>query len=510
MKSLNSLPTVDDKFSTLVKKYVELERTSRKVSSTFKHNEKKTDLVLREKENLQQEYNKVMLGKSKLESLCRELQKLNKTIKDDSLSKIREEEEKRKETQAKFQKALNEITVMMNENNDTNKKLRDDNAEMSKKFKYILEQYELREQQVEKMNKQLDLANQLADAKYAKVQVESSVEKEIMLREKHDLLVQLEQSKVHILELRSKEKLLKQQVNMYTEKYQDFQTSISKSNQVFVGYKTEIDKMAKNMTKMEKDTTSWRTKFEKSNSALLDLASEKQVRDQHIYKTARQMHQLQKLCRMLQAERTSLLQTLKENNIECPPMPEVPPPEPEEPIPEVKQQPDHLETLLRSRDELKQNLANLQGELTVMTNAEKKENNEGAGKKKNKGKKNKKASPVEENIVPKGEKTVVKSVEEISKPIEVNGAVSEEVVNGKSTIEEVIQEKSSEVPVVVEESPKVVNEEISNEFTQENESSTQSEIKDVPVVVEEVTKVSEEISCNSKGNENCVETATTT
>lgn len=466
MKSLNSLPTVEDKFSALVKKYVELERVSKKVSTTFKHNEKKTDLVLREKENLQQEYNKVMLGKSKLESLCRELQKLNKTIKDDSLSKIHLEEEKRKETQAKFQKALNEITVMMNENNETNKKLRDDNAEMSKKFKYILEQYELREQQVEKMNKQLDLANQLADAKYAKVQVESSVEKEIMLREKHDLLVQLEQSKVHILELRSKEKLLKQQVNMYTEKYQDFQTSISKSNQVFVGYKTEIDKMAKNMTKMEKDTTSWRTKFEKSNSALLDLASEKQVRDQHIYKTARQMHQLQKLCRLLQAERTSLLQTLKENNIECPPMPEVPPPEPEEPLPEVSQQPDHLEGLLRSRDELKQNLATLQGELTVMTNAEKKENSEGAAKKKNKGKKNKKACPVGENSVAKEEIAVVKSQEEeISNGIvaeEINGTteIIEEVINGDSAIEEVIQSVIKEVSV--EEAPKIIEEISSN------------------------------------------------
>lgn len=471
MKSLNCLPNVEDKFSALVKKYVELERTSRKLTSTFKHNEKKTDLVLREKENLQQEYNKVMLGKSKLESLCRELQKLNKTIKDDSLSKIREEEEKRKETQAKFQKALNEITIMMNENNDTNKKLRDDNAEMSKKFKYILEQYELREQQVEKMNKQLDLANQLADAKYAKVQVESSVEKEIMLREKHDLLVQLEQSKVHILELRSKEKLLKQQVNMYTEKYQDFQTSISKSNQVFVGYKTEIDKMAKNMTKMEKDTTSWRTKFEKSNSALLDLASEKQVRDQHIYKTARQMHQLQKLCRMLQAERTSLLQTLKENNIECPPMPEVPPPEPEEPLPEVSQQPDHLETLLRSRDELKQNLASLQGELTVMTNAEK---NEGAGKKKNKGKKNKK---------------VADSKEKSEEP-KVNGVEVETVLNGTSEIKEEVNGESA--------------------IQEVKEELVVAQIEEVTeVVVEESPKI-EEIAFNSKDNEISVESATTT
>lgn len=47
--------------------------------------------------------------------------------------RIKEEEDKRRETQTKFQKSLNEITVMMNENNEKNKTLRDDNLEMSKK-----------------------------------------------------------------------------------------------------------------------------------------------------------------------------------------------------------------------------------------------------------------------------------------------------------------------------------------------------------------------------------------
>lgn len=68
-----------------------------------------------------------------MESLCRELQKCNKEIKEESLLRIKEEEDKRRETQAKFQKSLNEITVMMNDNNEKNKTLRDDNLEMSKK-----------------------------------------------------------------------------------------------------------------------------------------------------------------------------------------------------------------------------------------------------------------------------------------------------------------------------------------------------------------------------------------
>lgn len=139
------------------------------------------EMLKKEKEQLQQEYNKVVLTKAKLESLCRELQKQNKTIKDESFSRIREEEEKRKETQAKFQKSLNEIQTLMNENNEKNMKLKADNQEMTNKFKFILEQYELREQQMEKINKQMELVQQLSDAKIAKCEMEALAEREQLL-----------------------------------------------------------------------------------------------------------------------------------------------------------------------------------------------------------------------------------------------------------------------------------------------------------------------------------------
>lgn len=67
-------------------------------------------------------------------------------MQDESVLKIREEEEKRKEVSAKFQSTLNEITALMQQNNEKNSKLRDDNLEMNKKFKSVCEQYEMREQ----------------------------------------------------------------------------------------------------------------------------------------------------------------------------------------------------------------------------------------------------------------------------------------------------------------------------------------------------------------------------
>lgn len=155
----------EDKIQFLVRRCIENEKTNKKLQQTQKQCTNLADLAKKERDVLQQEYNKTILTKAKLESLCRELQKQNKSIKDESMSKIREEEERRKETQAKFQKSLNEIQSLMNDNNEKNMKLKQDNQEMTDKFKYILEQYELREQQMEKINKQLELVQQLSDAK---------------------------------------------------------------------------------------------------------------------------------------------------------------------------------------------------------------------------------------------------------------------------------------------------------------------------------------------------------
>lgn len=69
-----------------------------------------------------------------MEQVCREQQKLMKTIKLESMSKIRDEEEKRKETQTHFQQSINEIFSTLGKNNDENLKIKEANLEMTKKY----------------------------------------------------------------------------------------------------------------------------------------------------------------------------------------------------------------------------------------------------------------------------------------------------------------------------------------------------------------------------------------
>lgn len=53
------------------------------------------------------------------------------------MSKIRDEEEKRKETQQHFQQSINEIFTTLGKNNDENAKLKEANLEITKKYNQL-------------------------------------------------------------------------------------------------------------------------------------------------------------------------------------------------------------------------------------------------------------------------------------------------------------------------------------------------------------------------------------
>lgn len=138
VKSLGNEATSDQKLLILAKQAVEAERESNRRATIVKQNEKNLETVQREKENLQKEYNKGVLMRDKLEQVCREQQKLMKSIKSECTTRIREEEEKRKETQAHFQTSINEIFTTLGKNNEENAKLKDANLEMTKKYMTVL------------------------------------------------------------------------------------------------------------------------------------------------------------------------------------------------------------------------------------------------------------------------------------------------------------------------------------------------------------------------------------
>ncbi|XP_072470371.1 gamma-taxilin isoform X2 [Notamacropus eugenii] len=284
MQALNTLSTPEEKLAALCKKYADLLEESRNVQKQMKILQKKQAQIVKEKVHLQSEHSKAILARSKLESLCRELQRHNKTLKEENMQQAREEEERRKEATAHFQITLNEIQAQLEQHDIHNAKLRQENIELGEKLKKLIEQYALREEHIDKVFKHKELQQQLVDAKLQQTTQLIKEAEEKHQREREFLLKEATESRHKCEQMKQQEAQLKQQ-------------------------------MTKKIKKLEKETIVWRTKWENNNKALLQMAEEKTVRDKEYKAFQIKLERLEKLCRALQTERNELnekVEVLKE------------------------------------------------------------------------------------------------------------------------------------------------------------------------------------------------------
>ncbi|XP_026862674.2 gamma-taxilin [Electrophorus electricus] len=310
MQALHTLATPEEKLAALCKKYADLLEESRNMQKQVKTLQKKQTQVLKEKIHLQSEHSKAILARSKLESLCRELQRHNKTLKEENAQRFREYEERRKEATLHFQMTLNEIEAQMEQHNTHNTKLRQENMELAEKLKKLIDQYELREEHIDKVFKHKELQQQLVDAKLQRTAELMREVEEKQQRERELLLKDATESRHKCEMMKEQELQLKQQLTLYMDKFEEFQTTLAKSNEVFTSFRQEMEKMTKKIKKLEKETTLWRTKWEANNQTLLQMAEEKTVRDKNYKALQGKLERLEKLCRALQQERNDLTQKL--------------------------------------------------------------------------------------------------------------------------------------------------------------------------------------------------------
>ncbi|KAL4148225.1 hypothetical protein QTP88_002506 [Uroleucon formosanum] len=311
LNSMNSLNTPEEKLAALCIKYADLMEENTKLKTAYKQTEKRVSQALAERDIVRGEMNKAVMTRSRLESLCRELQKQNKAIREESLKRVKEAEDKRMEMTNKFQNTLSEIASVMQQNSEKNNKLRDDNMDMSSRLKNVCEQYELREQQVVKLAKQIELETQLCDAKLAKANMEISVERETILNEKTHLLKEIRLYQTRIEEMQNTEIDLRNQISLYNEKYEEFQNALARSNKVFAGFKGDMELMSKKIVKQEKESASWKMRYERCQQLLDEMTTERTRMISDLSVATRQLSTLQKLCRTLHSERQALLSKLE-------------------------------------------------------------------------------------------------------------------------------------------------------------------------------------------------------
>uniref|UniRef100_A0A8C3KDA3 Taxilin beta n=1 Tax=Calidris pygmaea TaxID=425635 RepID=A0A8C3KDA3_9CHAR len=312
VQSLNKLNTPEEKMDLLFKKYAELHEEHRAEQKKLKYLQKRQAQITKEKDQLQSEHSRAILARSKLESLCRELQRHNKNLKEETIQRAREEEEKRKEIANHFQGTLSEIQAQIEQQGERNMKLCQENTELAEKLQSIIDQYELREEHLDKIFKHRELQQKLVDAKLEQSQEMMKEAEERHQKEKEYLLNQAAEWKLQAKMLKEQETVLQAQITLYSERFEEFQKTLTKSNEVFATFKQEMEKMTKKIKKLEKDTATWKSRFENCNRALLDMIEEKALRSKEYECFALKIQRLENLCRALQEERNELYKKIKQ------------------------------------------------------------------------------------------------------------------------------------------------------------------------------------------------------
>ncbi|XP_072546449.1 taxilin beta b [Salminus brasiliensis] len=313
MQSLNKLGSPEQKLEALIKKHAELLEEHRSDHKQLKMLQKKLLQVMKEKDQLQSEHSRAVLARSKLEGLCRELQRHNKTLKEETLQRCREDDLKRKEITTHFQNTLTDIQAQIEEHSNRNNKLCQENSDLAEKLKGLIAKYDQREANLEKVFKHRDLQQKLLETKLAQANAVLKDAEEKHKLEKAHLLKQAAEAKLQVTLMKEQENDMKAQLALYSEKFDEFKGTVSKSSGVYAGFKQDIEKMSKKMKKLEKEANGWKSRFEGCNKTLVEMVADKVLKEKEFELFTLKTQKLEKLCRALQDERKSLYQKLQEN-----------------------------------------------------------------------------------------------------------------------------------------------------------------------------------------------------
>ncbi|CAH8615667.1 unnamed protein product [Schistosoma rodhaini] len=306
LKELPQSASSDVKFEYICQKYYELYQDQKENSSKNKQFEQSIQQVRVERDQLQNERNRLILQKDKLETLCRELQKQNKIIQEESLSRARIEDEKRREVSDHFQTSITSIQNQLCEYQLKNVELRKENQELADKLGEFIKQHEKREEHVDKLMETRSLELKLSEAKLNKAQCLLDQEKAKSQQKILALEEEVKYLKSRLEIQKTIEDKLKEQIVFYKEKYQSFNKTMSDSRKMFDTAKEEMEKLGKRIQLSESEAVAWQGKWEVSQRSLLELAEQHKKEMSESLNAKKQVEKLSGLCRALKDQLNEL------------------------------------------------------------------------------------------------------------------------------------------------------------------------------------------------------------
>ena len=235
---------------------------------------KRINTSQREKENLINEINSHRELKSKLEAYCRDVKKKNDTIIQECKELEENEKKKLEEINDKMNKALQEINEKLEENEIEKNKLGEENKELLKQMEELREQALSRDQEFQNIIMEKNLEVQLL-----KVQVEYKTGFE--------------------------ENQLKTQVELYKNRFGEFQSILDKSSEAYTIANAEIKKMDDKLSTEKKENLELRKVKEKFDIELIQLFTSKKALADELTRMKAQHDALKQECSRLLAAKKS-------------------------------------------------------------------------------------------------------------------------------------------------------------------------------------------------------------
>ncbi|TDH00835.1 hypothetical protein EPR50_G00192150 [Perca flavescens] len=312
LKSLNKLSSQEQKLEDVVRKYAEVAALRRGDEKKLSVLQQRLSVLLDERQHLQEESRSSITARCKLETLCKELQGHYTVLREETLQRSREDEEKRTEMTNHFQRTLTEIQAQIEQHSSRNDKLCHENSSLTDKLENLMSQCEMREESLEKINKHRELQQKLTEAKLKQANALLTEAEEKHKREKEYLLREAIDKTKKCFAMKEQELAMKKKLKLYGEKFDEFQATLAKSNEIYVRFKKEMDKMSEKMKKMDKESNLWKTRFENCNKALTDMMEERTTKMKEYDVFVLKIQKLERLCNALQSERAILYEKIKE------------------------------------------------------------------------------------------------------------------------------------------------------------------------------------------------------
>ncbi|CAJ0577525.1 unnamed protein product, partial [Mesorhabditis spiculigera] len=249
---------------------------------------------------------KTEASKSKLEELCRELQKCNKEIREESLTRTKMLETERQEAVNQLRFSLNEIEKNMSEGRSRSDVLADDNKRLSEKLGELGTQYEERlTQLVASYQKKEEYWEDFKKARDCEITLlKTKLQQALLIQErtaleKEEYARSLVEGTRRVGEALDNETKLRDQVKEYAERYTELADSLSKSSTAFDKFKKEIDRVNTQLKKVEMESQKWRLKYDEANNMILVTTMQKKDIEERAAAYEKKVGTLENLCRAL-------------------------------------------------------------------------------------------------------------------------------------------------------------------------------------------------------------------